>query len=181
MKTLKIIGIVVLAIIALPLIVALFIPKSYTVSVSETINQPKQVVYDYVRLLENQENYSVWVMEDPNLNPEITGTDGTVGAVQKWNSQMDNVGEGEQEITALTPDRMDVEIRFKRPFEGTAKAANIFNAVAEDQTQLTSEFYSNDRYPINLMSYVFGRKMTEKAQIQNLQNIKNILEKQLNN
>lgn len=178
MKYLKRIGAVILVFIALPLVVALFIPKKYIVSVSELINQPKQVVFDYLRILDNQKNYSVWVMADPDLNPVITGIDGTVGAIQKWNSKISNVGEGEQEIISLTPDRMDLEIRFKRPFKGTSKAANIFKPVSENQTLLTSEFYSNVTYPMNLPSYIFGRKMIEKAQVKNLQNIKRILERQ---
>ncbi|MDQ3392653.1 MAG: SRPBCC family protein [Bacteroidota bacterium] len=176
MKTLKIISIAIAVIIALPLIVALFVPKTFTVSVSETINQPRQRVYDYVRILDNQKDYSVWVMADSSLNPEIIGKDGTVGAVQKWNSQIDDVGEGEQEIKALTPERMDVELRFKRPFAGTAKAANIFKFISENKTLLTSEFYSDSKYPMNLPSYLFGRKMMEDAQTKNLQNIKRILE-----
>lgn len=176
MKALKRIGIALLILIALPFIIAIFIPKSYTVSVSETINRPRQVVFDYVRILENQKDYSIWVMADPDLKPVITGTDGEVGAIQKWNSKVDDVGEGEQEITALTPDRMDIDLRFKRPFKGTAKAANLFKAITENQTMLTSEFYSNDPYPMNLPSYIFGRKMMKEAQTKNLQNIKRILE-----
>jgi hypothetical protein len=99
-----------------------------------------------------------------------------VGAIQKWNSKLDNVGEGEQEITSLTEDRMDVDLRFKRPFEGTAKAANIFKAVTDNQTLITSEFYSESAYPLNLPSYLFGRKMMKEAQTKNLLNIKKILE-----
>ena len=47
-KILKRIFIAIAVLIVLLLIVALFVPKKYTVSVSETINQPKQLVYDYV-------------------------------------------------------------------------------------------------------------------------------------
>jgi len=174
---LKKILIIILILIALPFVIAIFIPKSYTVSVSETINQPRQIVYDYVRILDNQKDYSVWVMDDPNLKPEISGTDGAVGAIQKWNSKMDNIGEGEQEITSLNPGRMDIALRFKRPMEGNAKAANIFEEITANQTRLTSEFYANDPYPFNLPSYLFGRKMIREAQTKNLQNIKANLEK----
>ncbi|MES2591580.1 MAG: SRPBCC family protein [Bacteroidota bacterium] len=176
MKLWKKILIVLLCLIVLPFIIAIFIPRSYTVSVSETINQPRQVVYDYVRILNNQKNYSIWVMEDKDLNPEIVGTDGTLGAIQKWNSKLENVGEGEQEITALTIDRMDVDLRFKRPFEGNAKAGYTFKAVNETQTVITAEFYSNTPYPFNLPSYIFGKKMITEAQTTNLQNLKRILE-----
>jgi hypothetical protein len=180
MRILKKIIIVILCIIALPFIIAIFIPNTYTISVTETINRPKQEVYDFMRMLSNQKQYSVWVMEDPNLEPEITGTDGSVGATQKWNSTNENVGEGEQEIVALTAERMDVDLRFKRPFEGHSKAANIFKAMSENQTAVTSEFYSESRYPFNLPAYVFGKKMIEEAQRKNLQNVKNILENNKN-
>lgn len=109
MKIVKRISLAILILIALPFIIALFIPRTYTVSVSETINKPKQVVFDYVRILDNQKNYSVWVMVDPDLKSFITGIDGTVGAIQKWNSKIKDVGEGEQEITALTLARMDLD------------------------------------------------------------------------
>jgi len=76
---------------------------------------------------------------------------------------------------------MDLDLRFKRPFKSEAKAANIVKEVSENQTLLTSEFYSNSSYPMNLPSYVFGRSMMKKAQTKNLQNIKRILEqKQIN-
>lgn len=176
MKLWKKILIVLIGIIALPFIIALFVPRTYTVSVSETINQPRDTVYNFIRILKNQEKYSVWVMEDPNLNPEIVGTDGTVGATQKWNSEMDNVGEGEQEITALTPDRMDVDLRFIRPFKGKGKAAYLFKPVSENQTVITAEFYSDSPWPMNLPSYLFGKKVITEAQTKNLQNVKRILE-----
>lgn len=159
------------------LICALFAPKKYTVSVSQTINKPRKVVFDFVKTLKNQEKYSEWVMADPNLHPVIEGTDGTVGAIQMWNSANNNVGEGEQQITSLTKDRMDIEIRFKRPFKSTAKAANIFNAISEHQTQIISEYYSDEKYPLNLVSYIFGRKMIHDIQVKNLNNLKRILEK----
>lgn len=113
-------------------------------------------------LLKNQEEYSEWVKADPNLHPTISGIDGTVGAKQSWNSRDDNVGEGEQTITALTEDRIDVDIKFIRPFKSHAKAANIFKALNENQTEVISEFYAKEIYPLNLMSYLFGRGMIKK-------------------
>lgn len=179
MKALKIIGIALLSLVVMLLIIAIFVPRSYTVTVSRTINAPRKEVFDFVRILNNQKRYSVWVMEDPNLNPEIIGTDGTVGAIQKWDSKNDNVGAGEQEITALTIDRMDVDLRFKRPFEGKAKAANIFQEVSPNQTLMTTEFYSDKApYPLNLMAYFLGRKFITDAQTQNLENISKILEEE---
>jgi hypothetical protein len=176
MKILKGLLIGIVSLIALLLIVALFTPKQYTVSVSETINKPKTEVMAYVTTLANQEQYNEWVKADPNLHPQIIGTDGTVGAIQKWDSKDDNVGAGQQQIIALSEDRMDVNLDFIRPFEGHAKAANIFKAVSDNQTQIIAEFYENAKFPMNLMSYFIGRKMIEETQKKNLHNIKTILE-----
>ena len=30
-----------------------------------TINQPKKTVFDYIRMLKNQDNFSVWAKMDP--------------------------------------------------------------------------------------------------------------------
>ena len=176
MKIIKKILIGILALIALLLIVALFIPNNYTVSVSETINKPKQVVFDYVKLIKNQENYSVWVMEDPNIEMTYTGVDGTVGFKAAWNSKDDNVGEGSQQITKITADRMDVDLHFVRPMEGESKAATFVEAISENQTKVTNEFYGHADYPMNLMS-IIGKKFVTEAQTKNLANLKKILEK----
>jgi len=177
MKIIKKILLGLVAFIALLLIVALFIPKTYTLSVSTTINQPQQVVFDYVKLIKNQEYYSIWVMEDPNSKIDYRGTDGTVGFVSAWNSENKNVGEGEQEITRIDEgNRIDVDLRFKRPFEGNQKAATLLKALSDKQTMITTEFYGNDPYPFNLLSFI-GKSIITDAQTQNLKNLKTILEK----
>ncbi|MBA2761849.1 MAG: polyketide cyclase, partial [Segetibacter sp.] len=61
MNTLKIILLVILIIIAIPLIIALFVSKEYNIEREITINKPKQEVFNYVKNLKNQDNYSKWV------------------------------------------------------------------------------------------------------------------------
>jgi hypothetical protein len=176
MKFLKTLGLGLLGLIALLLIAAFFIPNDYIVSVSTTINQPKQVVYDYVKILKNQENYSVWVMEDPNLKPVITGIDGTVGAKQSWNSLDDNIGEGDQTISRMNADSICVDLHFVRPIEGKNKAATIFTAIDSTHTKVTSDFYGHSAYPMNLTNWI-GAKFIKDSEVQNLANLKAILEK----
>lgn len=177
MKIIKFILIGILSLVVLALVAAIFIPKTYTVSVSETINKPQKEVYDYIKLIRNQEKYSIWVMQDPNSILTYTGTDGTVGFKAGWNSKDDNVGEGEQQITKLDGERVDVDLRFKRPFEGEQKAATIAKEISPTQTRVTSEFYGNAPYPFNLFSVCVGKGIIEDAQTKNLKNLKAILEK----
>lgn len=176
MKIIKILAIAVVVIIAIPLIVALFLPKQYTISVSTVIDKPKREVFDFVKTIKRQHEYSVWMKADTTSKVEYKGTDGTVGFIQSWNSTSDEVGEGEQEIIRLTEDSMVVELRFKRPFESTASAATICTMIDSTHTKVTADFYANDKYPFNIFQLV-GKGMITEAQTQNLKNMKAILEK----
>ncbi|WP_268848822.1 SRPBCC family protein [Flavobacterium aestivum] len=176
MRVLKIIGLGIISVIALLLFVALFISNDYTVSVSTTINKPRQEVFDYVKIVKNQENYSVWVMQDPNVKMTYEGTDGTVGFKASWDSKDDNVGAGSQKITAVSEDRIDVDLHFERPMKGDDKASTLLEPISDNQTKITAEFYGHSPYPMNLMIFI-GEKFIKDAQTKNLANLKKILEK----
>ncbi len=173
MKILKKIFFVLLGLIILLLIAAVFIPKKYTVSESLIVNVPKDKVFEYVKLFRNQEEFSVWILEDPGVEVKYTGEDGTLGAIQSWNGK--NSGIGEQEITFINNDKIEVELRFKKPFESKQKAALLLNAIDSTKTEVKSEFYGSVPYPMNLMSFV-GKKIIRDAEVKNLANIKRILE-----
>jgi hypothetical protein len=176
MKIFKIIVFGIVGFIALLFLIALFIPNDYTVSVSTTIDKPKKVVFDYVKMVKNQENYSIWVMQDPNVNMIYEGTDGTVGFKATWDSKDDNVGAGSQQITAISEDRIDVDLHFERPMKGDDKASTLLESVSDNQTKVTAEFYGHSSYPMNLMNFI-GGNIIKDAETQNLANLKKILEK----
>lgn len=176
MKIIKIILLAIVAISVLLLIIALFLPKDYTISQRIVIHQPQATVFDYVKIIQNQKYYSVWVMEDPNALMSTKGTDGTVGFVSAWDSKNKNVGKGEQEITKITTERIDVDLRFERPFKSEAKASTTCKAIDANSTEVTNEFYGHSSYPLNLMT-VFMKGMLGDAMKQNLTNLKGILEK----
>jgi ABC-type lipoprotein release transport system permease subunit len=67
MKILKRILLAVLGIIVIILVFALFIDKEFSLSKEVLINKPKQQVFDYAKIIKNQEEHSVWVMKDPNI------------------------------------------------------------------------------------------------------------------
>ena len=118
MKILKIILLIIAIIIVIPLVVALFVAKEYAVERYVEINKPKSEVFDYVKYLKNQDNFSKWASMDPNMKKEFKGEDGTVGFISAWESTDKNVGKGEQEITGIVEsERIDYELRFIEPFE----------------------------------------------------------------
>ena len=87
MKIVKKVLIVVVVIVAIPLIIALFVKKEYSIEREITINKPQQEVFSYVKYLKNQDNYSKWVMTDPAMKKDFRGTDGTEGFVYAWDSK----------------------------------------------------------------------------------------------
>ncbi|WP_168208813.1 DinB family protein [Chitinophaga sp. XS-30] len=152
MKVLKKILIVLAILIAIPLIIALFLKKDYAVEREIAINKPKQEVFDYVKYLKNQDNYSKWAMMDPDMKKTYRGTDGTVGFVSAWDSEQKDVGAGEQEIKKITEgERIDFELRFIRPFESTEAAYMVTESASEDQTTVKWGFNGHMNYPMNLM------------------------------
>jgi uncharacterized protein YndB with AHSA1/START domain len=179
MKILKPVLKVLVALVLLVLVAAIFMKKEYAVEREITINKPRAEVFEYVRFLKNQDNFSVWNMKDPNQKKEYRGTDGTVGSVAGWDSQMDDVGKGEQEIKAIEEgSRIDMELRFVRPFEATDKAYFITTDAGAGQTKVQWGFNGAMSYPMNIMLPFLNMEEMLGSDLENgLKNLKNILEK----
>ena len=152
MKILKGVLLVIVGIVVLALVVALFVKKDYAVERQITINKPESVVFDFIKHLKNQDQYSVWNNLDPAMKKTYTGTDGTVGFISAWESANKNVGKGEQEITNIVEDdRVDMKLRFKEPFEAEDNAYMATEAAGADQTNVKWGFKGKMAYPMNLM------------------------------
>ena len=173
---LQLILIIIASIIGLIILLGLLMPKSYSLSASTVINRPQNDVYNYIKLLRNQEKYSKWVMADPNVKMNYQGTDGTVGFKAAWDSQVKNVGKGEQEITGIREGRgYDVEIRFERPFKGTSYAHTNVEETAAGQSKVTNTFETTTPFPMNIMVPML-KKMLVKDMQENMANLKRNLE-----
>jgi hypothetical protein len=179
MKILKYIGLGLAAIVALALITGVFLPKEYTVYRQVSINRSKIEVFDYVRMLKNQHDYSVWWKMDPNQVTTYTGEDGTVGFIAAWQSELDSVGSGEEEIVAIQEgERIEYALRFKEPFESKATSDMIFTATDSNSTTLTWNFKGDMSYPFNVMQLFMSMEdMLGNDIEQGLSNVKAILEK----
>ena len=75
------------------------------------ITQPSDTVFQYVKMLKNQEAYGVWWKAYPKMQKTYTGTDGEVGFISAWKSKIDEVGTGQQKIVAIEAGkRIDLEL-----------------------------------------------------------------------
>jgi hypothetical protein len=152
MKILIVIIILVVSLLVLLLILGLFMKKEYKVGREVVIKKPKALVFDFIKLLKNQNSYSVWAAIDPNMRKEFRGIDGTTGFVSSWESNNKNVGKGEQEILSIIEgEEINYVIRFIKPFESTSYASMCVSAIADIQTRVQWVFTGNMKYPMNLM------------------------------
>lgn len=146
---------------------------------SIVINKPKAEVFAYAKMLKNQNDWGPWFKKDTSMKQETSGTDGTVGFITKWDSTNEEVGAGEQEIKRIVEgERLETELRFKRPFESKAASYLITEDAGNGQTKVTWGFDSEMPRPFNLMCLVVDMDALIGKDFQDgLNNMKTILEK----
>lgn len=143
---------------------------------SVVIDQPIDVVFEYLRFSKNMDQYSVWNMKDPYKKADYYGTDGTVGFVYKWDSKDKSVGAGEQKITKLVQnERIEYEMKFERPMKNTGTSKFILSEVNDKQTMVTWDFRGPTKFPMSLLTGIF-QKMLGKDLMMSLENLKKRLE-----
>ncbi|MCC5940692.1 MAG: SRPBCC family protein [Balneolaceae bacterium] len=154
-KILKIAGIFIGLLAVLILVLAFTVNPDFEMERSIVIDKPNEEVFDYVKYLRNQYNYSVWGTLDPDMKQEFRGTDGTVGFVSVWEGNED-AGAGEQEIIGMVEgERIDYELRFLEPFETTSYAFMSTEPISENQTRVTWGMFGSFSRPMNIMLLFF--------------------------
>ena len=82
-------------VIILFLIIGVFTKKDYKVGRDIIINRSKASVFEFLKLLKNQNKFNYWASLDPNMKTKFTGTDGKEGFLSAWDSDNKNVGRGD--------------------------------------------------------------------------------------
>ncbi len=179
MKFLKRLLVFIVAIIVITLIIALFIKQEMNAEREVVINKPTQDVFNYIKQLKNQNEYSKWSGMDANMKKEYRGTDGTVGFVSAWDSDNNDVGKGEQEIKKITEgERIDYELRFIKPMESTSTAYMSTESITDSTTKVKWGFAGKMNYPFNIFKlFMDVEKSLGDDFSTGLTNLKNKLEK----
>lgn len=169
---------IILGLIAALLLVGLVISKDIKSTKEIIINKPVSEVFNYIKYLKNQQNYSKWATLDPNIKNEFSGTDGKPGFVNHWMGNK-KVGEGEQEITGIVEGKeLQTDLRFIKPFKSFAKAKMTTEAVDTNSTKVTWGFESKMNYPMNIMKLFMNMsEMVGKDFSIGLSNLKALMEK----
>lgn len=168
---LSLVGLVVVALVA-----AAILPKDFKIEHSVVIAKPKSEVFAYLKLMQNDKNWSPWIKLDPEMKTELKGNDGEIGAIVSWSGNKE-VGSGEQEIVGITEnERIDFDLRVKEPTNANNKAYFITeDADEEGKTKVTWGMTGSTSFPMNLICKLMHGKI--QAQFASgLENLKLVLE-----
>lgn len=127
--TLAVIGIIVLAIVA----VGLALPSTFRVERSVEIEAPAKKIYDYVVEPRQWAKWSVWTRRDPAMKITYSGPPFGMGA--KWSWQSKSEGSGSMELTRVEPDRA-VEYALSFPDFGMRSTGALRLEPAGTRTRL---------------------------------------------
>ena len=133
-------------------VLAVIAPTDMQVEREVVINKPKAEVFEYLKFVKNQDDWGPWKKRDPNMKQTYKGTDGEVGFVVAWESDHEKVGTGEQEIKKIVDgERIEVELRFKVPFESKSNGYYITESAGDDKTKVKWGFTASAPVPMNIM------------------------------
>ena len=145
-------GVLLVAIGALGVIA----PKEIHVEREIVVERPKDPVFQYLKFLKNQNEWSPWEKKDPQMQKAYQGEDGTVGFISSWSGN-DEVGVGEQEIKNIVEgERIETELRFKKPMEDTSMAYIATEAIGENQTKVRWGMKNSVPFPGNIFFFVLN-------------------------
>ena len=178
MKFVKQLIILIIALVSIVLIVALFVSNDFKVTRTVQIEREGSDVFDYLRYLENQENFSAWSQKDPDIKQTYSGPDGNVGSIYSWDSKLEDVGSGEQEIIEIISGRsIEYELRFKKPWESVAKASFLLNKTTATSTKVIWSFDGSMSWPWNITLLFMDMDSQLGPDLEKgLDNLKNVLE-----
>lgn len=168
---------VVVTIVALFILLVLIAPKKYQVNRSIIINKPLPEVFEYLKHIKNQDDWSPWKKKDPDMKQEFVGHDGEVGFIVKWDGNKD-VGTGEQEIMNIVEDdRVEARLRFFKPWKSESDAVTSVEDVSHGNTKVTWGFSGINKVPTNIFMMLYNvDKHVGKDFEEGLASLKKVLE-----
>lgn len=176
----KILGIIVLIIVAYIVIAMFAFSKEYSCERSIEVNASPDQVWSHINSMEKINEWNPWMKLDPTMKRTYTVNSGSIGDKFCWDSTSDDAGKGCQDITNLAYHGSNLGfvsslIKFERPFEGKAfsdikiqKKGNATKVIWTMKTEM-----ENFMLPMKpIIDYQMGKSYEE-----GLQSLKQISEK----
>jgi hypothetical protein len=150
--------------VALLFIAAIFMRRNHYEECNIVIEASNTKVFDFVKLVANQEAFNKHAQAGTDRQKTITGTDGTVGFIYAWNGSKE-AGQGEKEIIAIEEGRrIETEIRFVKPMVVSSRMVMETQALPDGNTQVTWSNAGDLKYPLNLLIPFMEKSVTKDMQ-----------------
>ena len=153
LKTLAIIGVVVVVAIAGILLYAATKPDSFRVQRTVLINAPSDKVFPLINDIKAWTVWSPYEKKDPAMKRTYGAVTAGKGATYAWDGDK-NVGQGSMEIVESGPRKIVIKLDFLKPFEAHNMAEFLLEPKG-DSTSVTWAIYGPSPY----MSKVIGTFM----------------------
>lgn len=108
----------------------------FEVARSTTIAADPARVHGLVNDLHAWQQWSPWEEIDPQLSRDYSGPGSGVGARYAWDGNK-KAGKGSMEITGSTPERIDVDLAFEKPWKAHNQVAFLLTTVGDAGTEVT--------------------------------------------
>ena len=180
MKILKIIGYVLIGLIAVIVILALIAPSEYKMERSIVIDAPKELVFMNVKYWNKWPAWSPWAEKDPTMKVTVKGTDGEIGSVYSWVGDPEITGSGEMTSTGITPnEELAYHLHFMVPYESESDGYTRLSDLPGGKTKAVWGFYGENSFPFNIvMLFMSMEDMMAPDFDRGLTLLKNISEEQ---
>ena len=175
---LKLIGIIVVLLIAGVLLTAATRPDTFIVQRTAVIKSPPDKVFPYINDFERWPAWSPWEKKDPAMKRSYGGTKSGKGAKYAWQGNSD-VGQGSMEIAdSVAPSRVALKLDFVKPFEAHNNVEFSLRPEAGGATQVTWKMQGPLPYFAKVIHLVLDMDKMVGADFEaGLANLKSIAEK----
>ncbi|HEY9564313.1 MAG TPA: SRPBCC family protein [Nocardioides sp.] len=127
--------------------------STFEVSRSVNVVADPQQIHRLIDDFREWQRWSPWEGVDPSMKRDYSGAKTGQGARYAWVGNR-RAGAGSMEITASTPDRIDVALAFQKPFRATNQVRFDLKPVASG-TEVTWTMEGNQRFPMSLFARFF--------------------------
>lgn len=176
MKFLKVLLVIIAVLVVIFFVGGLFLPKTYSVSRSATINAPDSVIYKNIADFNEFTKWNPWSKMEPSAKITVSGPVAQPGQLYAWEGK--ETGTGQMKIIKAEPSKLvDIELKFIKPFESIADTK--FEIQPEGTGQKVTWTMSGDNNIISKWMCVFVSmdKMIGKDFEDGLKNLKEKSEK----
>lgn len=151
MRKLKVILIAIAGLIVLLLIIAAFLPSSYTVQRSEVIGNTAKNILPHIINLRNWEKWSPWREMDSLARYDYNDTTGA-GAVMSWDGKI--IGSGKLRISSVAETKAGYDLHFFTPFESVSTGEFTLEQ-SDKETKVTWMNTGTLNYPVGRLMFLF--------------------------